>query len=287
MPPQRQQGAGHAIGLGLVVVSPHVKQIHAVLRKRSSGPTISSGRPRRLINSRSFMSKMSSCPARQLQHPPGGFAAASGVGPNAVGFEGIGHDALSLARPTDPPHCGRLRLVCFFPAFPPPDRQSLTAPVRGQAWSANIVKPDPSKTGYGCDDRLRWRRSSEGGRADSLPPSPQDKAPDYPGLEICTDVSTPRNRRKNGCQACPERSSASDRNEGMQTRRQSDLQTSVAPPRLTEGARSRASSFHAAEFRTAGRGARESQTEGGAPGAHAMPWAPCSPRHRWKSAPAE
>jgi hypothetical protein len=60
MPPQRRQGAGHGIGLWLVVVSPHVKQIHAVPCMQSSGPTISSGTPRRLISSSSFMSKMSS-----------------------------------------------------------------------------------------------------------------------------------------------------------------------------------------------------------------------------------
>jgi hypothetical protein len=56
MPRQRQQGAGQEIGLWLVVVSPHVKQIHAVLRKRSLGPAISSGTPRRVISSSSFMS---------------------------------------------------------------------------------------------------------------------------------------------------------------------------------------------------------------------------------------
>ena len=74
-------GRRAGIGLWLVVVSPQVKQIHAVLCRRSSGPTISSGRPRRLISSRSFMSMMSSCPAGSYDNPPGGFpSATSGVG---------------------------------------------------------------------------------------------------------------------------------------------------------------------------------------------------------------
>jgi hypothetical protein len=58
MPPQRQHGAGHGIGSGLVVASPHPKQIHAVLCTPSSGPTIASGRPRRSMSSRSFIAKM-------------------------------------------------------------------------------------------------------------------------------------------------------------------------------------------------------------------------------------
>jgi len=55
IPPQRQHGVGQEIRSGLVVVSPHVKQIHALLRMRSSGPTNRSGKPRRSMSSRSFM----------------------------------------------------------------------------------------------------------------------------------------------------------------------------------------------------------------------------------------
>ena len=58
IPPQRQHGAGQGIGSGLVVASPHPKQIHAVLRMQSSGPTISSGSPRRSMSSRSFIPNM-------------------------------------------------------------------------------------------------------------------------------------------------------------------------------------------------------------------------------------
>jgi hypothetical protein len=97
MPPQRRQGAGQGIGLWLVVVSPHVKQIHAVPRKPSSGPTISSGRPRRLISSRSFMSRMSGCPAGSCSNPSR-LPRAARTGPDAAGFEGIGHNAHSPAQ---------------------------------------------------------------------------------------------------------------------------------------------------------------------------------------------
>ncbi len=107
-------------------------------------------------------------------------------------------------------------------------------------------------------------------------PSPQDKAPDYPGLETCTDVSTPRSRR-NAWRACSGRSSASGRNEDRRTRWQSDPQASPGLPRRTE--RVGYPSFHAAEPPTARRALREAQTEARAPGDHTMPWAPCSPRH--------
>jgi hypothetical protein len=107
-------------------------------------------------------------------------------------------------------------------------------------------------------------------------PSPQDKASDCPGLETCTDVSTPRSRR-NAWRACLGRSSASGRNEDRRTRWQTDPQASPGLPAQTE--RVRRSSFQAAEPPTARRALREPQTEARAPGAHTMPWAPCSPRH--------
>ena len=51
---------------------------------------------------------------RQLRQPlAASLSAASGAGPNAIGGEGIGNDARSLASATDPPHCSRLRVVCF------------------------------------------------------------------------------------------------------------------------------------------------------------------------------
>jgi hypothetical protein len=62
----------------LVVVSPHVKQIHAVRCRRSSGPTISSGTPRRLIRSSSLMSKIGELPAGSHDTSLGGSLAAPG-----------------------------------------------------------------------------------------------------------------------------------------------------------------------------------------------------------------
>jgi hypothetical protein len=62
-PPQHQHGNGQGIGVRLTVVSPHAKQIQAQLRMRSSGPMISSGRPRRSISSRSVMPKNVGIPA--------------------------------------------------------------------------------------------------------------------------------------------------------------------------------------------------------------------------------
>jgi hypothetical protein len=62
------------MALWLVVVSPHVKQIHAVPRMPSSGPTISSGRPKRSISCCSFMSQTSSCPDGSCDNPLGGFS---------------------------------------------------------------------------------------------------------------------------------------------------------------------------------------------------------------------
>jgi hypothetical protein len=49
MPPQFSHGPGQGIGSELIVVSPHMKQIQALLRTPSPGPTILSGMPRRLI----------------------------------------------------------------------------------------------------------------------------------------------------------------------------------------------------------------------------------------------
>jgi hypothetical protein len=129
MPPQPRQGAGQGIGLWLVVVSPHVKQIHAVLAKRSSGPTISSGRPRRLISSSSFMSQMSSCPVGSCNNP---LAASLSwhirAGPNAAGSEGIGQTLIPSRDRPIPPFCDRLRMGLPLPRRSLPRTASTNGP---------------------------------------------------------------------------------------------------------------------------------------------------------------
>ncbi len=171
MPPQRRQGAGQGIGLWVVVVSPHVKQIHAVLHKQSSGPTISSGRPRRLINSHSFMSHDVGLPGRQLQQPPGGSSSCRIQGRTERSrIEGIGHDARSLTRLDRSPRCGRLRTVCFFAGVPSPgpplthgtgSRTSLARPTwlsttRASLWRGSVqagpVRPSAMKRA----ERWNW-----------------------------------------------------------------------------------------------------------------------------------